>query len=150
MAIGNELHANEESMLLLDGFRQVNLWGINIYPEQNGDDRIEFDSMINIRPSLGNCSLNVEDSGIQKRIIEIVNQLIKGWINYFGIAISKSAIVEIEELLSTRLHVIRWKEWKRTSTRIRELIKLGAPAWGAYQLLTDEQKLLSSIFQFGC
>lgn len=65
--------------------------------------------------------------------IALVNQLLKGWINYFGIGKSKTAIVEIEELLRTRLRIIRWKEWKRTPTRIRELIKLGTPTWRAYQ-----------------
>jgi|ERR1035437_2275360 hypothetical protein len=76
MAIGCELHADEESKLIADGSMQENLWGINIYPDQTGDDRIEFDSMINIRPYLNNRSRNIENTDLQKRIIEIVNKLI--------------------------------------------------------------------------
>ncbi len=65
--------------------------------------------------------------------IQLINQLLKGWINYFGIAKSKSAISNIEQLLRTRLRVVRWKEWKRTPTRIRELTKLGMYKGLAYQ-----------------
>ena len=47
MAIGGELHADEEAMLLETGSNQKNLWGINLYPDNIGADFIEFDSMIN-------------------------------------------------------------------------------------------------------
>jgi hypothetical protein len=76
MAVDAELHADEEALLLENGSEQKNLWGINIYPELTGEDFIEFDSMINLRPSQGNRSRGVEDLKIQKKIIEIVNQLI--------------------------------------------------------------------------
>ena len=75
--VGGELHADEETVMLSNSSKQENLWGINIYPGQLGEDRIEFDSMINIRPYLGNRSRGVENREIQKQIIEIVNQLIK-------------------------------------------------------------------------
>jgi len=76
MAVDGELHADEEALLLENGSAQKNLWGINIYPGLTGDDFIEFDSMINLRPSQGNKSRGVEDKGIQKEIIRIVNNLI--------------------------------------------------------------------------
>ena len=76
MAVGGELHADEEALLLEEGSHQGNLWGINIYPDQTGEERIEFDSMINIRPYLENRSRNVENVDIQKKIISVVNRLI--------------------------------------------------------------------------
>jgi len=76
MAIGGELHADEETLLLEHGSRQENLWGINLYPNQTGDDWIEFDSMINVRPSQQNYSRRVQDLDIQKRLIHIVNTLV--------------------------------------------------------------------------
>ncbi len=76
MTIGGELHADEESEMLKGGSTQNNLWGINIYPEMTGDDRVEFDSMINLRPYLGNRSRYVENEEIRKQIIKIVNELI--------------------------------------------------------------------------
>jgi len=77
MALDGELHADEEAMLLESGSRQENLWGINIYPELEGPDRIEFDPMINIRPSQGNRSRGVDDPKVRERIIQIVAGLMK-------------------------------------------------------------------------
>lgn len=77
MAVDGELHADEEALLLENGSRQENLWGINIYPELDGPDRVEFDSIINIRPSQGNRSRGVEDPAIREKITQIVNNLVK-------------------------------------------------------------------------
>lgn len=76
MAVDGELHADEEALLLENGSRQRNLWGINIYPELEGADRIEFDSLINIRPSQGNRSRGVDNMEIREKIIQVVQNLI--------------------------------------------------------------------------
>ena len=76
MAIGGEMHADEEQFLLEVDSIQDNLWGINIYPDLDRDSWVEYDSMINIRPRQNNRSRNVEDISLQKKILEIVNGLI--------------------------------------------------------------------------
>lgn len=76
MAVGAELHADEESLLLNDGSKQENLWGINIYPFNEMSNRIEFDSMINIRPRQNNRTRGVENPEIQTKIVEILTKLI--------------------------------------------------------------------------
>lgn len=76
MAIGGELHADEEALLLDEGSRQEKLWGVNIYVHQPRDEWIEYDSMINIRPSHGNRSRNIEDEAIRQEIKKIVNSLL--------------------------------------------------------------------------
>ena len=76
MAIGGELHADDEAALLADGSRQRDLWGINLYPGESGGDWIEFDSMINLRPSDGNRSRGVDDDRIRARIREVVGSLV--------------------------------------------------------------------------
>lgn len=76
MAIGGELHADEEALLLGHGSKQENVWGINLYPNKSDDELIEFDSMINVRPSQRNRSRGVESSEIQRKIRNIVNKLI--------------------------------------------------------------------------
>ena len=78
MAIGGELHADEEAVLLDQGSRQADLWGINLYPEQAEAERIEFDSMINVRPSQGNRSRSIEDAAIQLQIRDLVTRLVRG------------------------------------------------------------------------
>ena len=76
MAIGGEMHSDEEALLLENGSKQVDLWGINLYPDNTGNDFVEFDSMINIRPRQGNRSRGVEDEAIRNRILEVVNKLV--------------------------------------------------------------------------
>lgn len=77
MVVDAEVHADEESLLLENESQQENLWGINIYPEKMGsEDWIEFDSMINLRPSFGNSTRGVDDQKIQEKIIKIVTKLI--------------------------------------------------------------------------
>ena len=77
MAVDAELHADEEALLIENGSQQQNLWGINIYPELEQDEYIEFDSMINLKPSQGNFSRSVGPETIKQKIINIVNKLIK-------------------------------------------------------------------------
>ncbi|MEK6286159.1 MAG: DUF5674 family protein [Acidobacteriota bacterium] len=77
LALGGELHSDEEAALLELGSTQADLWGINIYPDQQRSEWIEFDSLINIRPRLGNRSRGVEDAGTRQLICEIVDSLIR-------------------------------------------------------------------------
>lgn len=77
MAVDGELHADEEALLLASGSRQEDLWGINIYPDLEMPDRVEFDSVINIRPSQGNRSRGVDDPETREAILRVVVDLVK-------------------------------------------------------------------------
>ena len=76
MAIGGEMHADEEATLLDAGSLQPDLWGINLYPGEHGDGWIEFDSMINVRPAVGNRGRDVEDEALRAAIRRIVASLV--------------------------------------------------------------------------
>lgn len=76
LALGGELHADQEAVLIEQGNQQDNLWGINIYTEESFPDNIEFDSIINIRPSQNNRSRDVEDPDIQQKILSILETLL--------------------------------------------------------------------------
>ena len=76
IAIGGELHADEEAILLEQGSQQEDLWGINLYLNKSNDEFIEFDSMINVRPSQNNRSRGVESLDIQRKIRDIISKLI--------------------------------------------------------------------------
>lgn len=76
MALGGELHADAESMLLDDGSRQDDLWGINLYPDKPRQEWIEYSSLINVRPAAANRSLLIEDVGVREKILQIVGRLI--------------------------------------------------------------------------
>ncbi len=77
MALGGELHSDEEALLLESGSRQEDVWGINLYPDKTGAELVEFDSMINVRPSHGNRSRGVDDPKIQARILVVVARLVR-------------------------------------------------------------------------
>lgn len=77
MVVDAAMHADEEQELLKQGSKQDDLWGINLYPELSGEDFIEFDSMINVRPRLNNFSRDIENEQIRKKIISIVQKLVK-------------------------------------------------------------------------
>lgn len=72
VAVDAELHSDLEALLLENGSEQKNLWGINLYPEMSGAEFLEFDSLINIRPSQDNRSRGVENEEIREKITEIV------------------------------------------------------------------------------
>jgi Protein of unknown function (DUF5674) len=76
MALGGELHADEEALLIEVGSRQADLWGINLYPDRPAPELVEFDSMINLRPAQGNRSRGVDDPGRQEAIRRVVDALI--------------------------------------------------------------------------
>ncbi|MDP2638816.1 MAG: DUF5674 family protein [Candidatus Azambacteria bacterium] len=76
IAIGGDLHADEEASLLQQGSSQENLWGINLYIDKPENKFIEFDSMINVRPSQNNRTRGVESLDVQKKIRDVISKLI--------------------------------------------------------------------------
>lgn len=66
------------------------------------------------------------------RILRL-NQVIRGWINYFRIGKMKTNMTKIDEHLRTRMRIVIWKQWKTSQKRMWGLKKLGAPEWMAKQ-----------------
>ncbi|MCK4517926.1 hypothetical protein KAT92_04060 [Candidatus Babeliales bacterium] len=78
MAVDAHMHADQELSLLENGSDQGDLWGINLHPLSFGTSEwVEFDSMINLRPSWGNKSRGVDNPKTQQEIIYLVNKLVK-------------------------------------------------------------------------
>lgn len=78
MGVGGELHVDIQSLLLeKEHSRGDTTWGINLYLEKTGDEFIEFDSMVNLKPALGNRTRGVENKDIQNKIKEIVSKLVQ-------------------------------------------------------------------------
>jgi len=76
MAVDAPMHSDLlEFLMEKENCEPKDLWGINIYPEKLGNDFIEFDSMMNFKPGLGNKSRGVESEEIREKIIEIVKKL---------------------------------------------------------------------------
>jgi len=76
IAVDADLHADLETLLLEDGSRQDDLWGINLYPQNKRNDFIEYTSLINIRPHQDNSSMEVKNPAVRDKINTIVDKLI--------------------------------------------------------------------------
>ena len=77
LVIDADMHADQEASLLADGSDQRDLWGINLYPQLEGEDWLEYDSMINLRPSFGNRSRGVDDAATREAIAALVAGLVR-------------------------------------------------------------------------
>ncbi|HVO09866.1 MAG TPA: DUF5674 family protein [Vicinamibacteria bacterium] len=75
-AVGGEMHADAEQVLLEDGSRQADLWGANYYPGRGREECIEYTSLINIRPAQENRSMEIQDEATRQRVRELTFALI--------------------------------------------------------------------------
>lgn len=64
---------------------------------------------------------------------ELLGQLNRGWLQYFKLNEAKTVYVGLDEWVRSRIRLCYWKQWKRPSTRVVMLTKLGTPEWQAYQ-----------------
>lgn len=76
IALGGEYHVDANAILIRNGSQQKDVWGFNLYPDRTSDSWIEYTSLINIRPSANNRSMNVEDEKIRAKIKTIVGKLV--------------------------------------------------------------------------
>jgi len=76
IATGGELHADANALLISEGSKQNNLWGINIYFNKPREEWLEFSALINIRPSNNNRSMEIQSNEIKEKIKKIVDRLI--------------------------------------------------------------------------
>jgi hypothetical protein len=78
LAVDAEMHIDLEQLLIeKENCEPKNLWGINIWPEKSGDDFIEFDSMINLKPGFGNRTRGIDSAEIREKILKIINKLVQ-------------------------------------------------------------------------
>ena len=77
VALGGELHADAQAALLQDGSRPEDIWGFNVYVEKPRQQRMDYTSFINVRPSSGNRSMEIQDHVLRKRIRTIVDSLVE-------------------------------------------------------------------------
>jgi Protein of unknown function (DUF5674) len=76
VAIGGELHADAEALLLEGGSLQADVWGANYYPGLGAAHCLEFTALINIRPAQGNRSMVIEDEAVREAVREVVHALV--------------------------------------------------------------------------
>ncbi len=76
IALGGEYHIDANNVLIEEGSIQPNLWGFNMHFDREGDEWLEYRSLINIRPAAGNRGMLVKDETLQNRMRKIIEKLI--------------------------------------------------------------------------
>ncbi len=75
LAGGGEMHSDCEAVLLDNGSEQDDLWGANWYPD---GQRVEFESLINIRPRLGNRSILIQSEELRQKVESVTREVFGG------------------------------------------------------------------------
>ena len=69
-----------------------------------------------------------------------LDEIIRGWVNYFKIANAKRNMLKLDEMVRTRLRIMTWRRWKRIRTKVRNLVNLGIEQSQAYMWGTTSKK----------
>jgi len=72
LAMGGEYHMDANMILIENGSKQQNVWGFNWYFDKKVDERIEYVSLINIRPAQGNRVMEVQDSSLRDKMKSVI------------------------------------------------------------------------------
>ena len=76
VALGGDYHIEDSELLTSQGSKFTDIWGFNIRFEEKPEGVLEFDSMVNIKPNLGNRSRNIGNEEILKKATEIISKFI--------------------------------------------------------------------------
>lgn len=111
-----------------------NLLGFGFWHAKGGEilPRVSEKSYTRLKEKLKRFTSRSWSVSMETRLVKI-NQLTRGWVNYFAKADARTRLGRIDEWLQARLRMCIWKQWKRVRTRIANLQKLGVNAQKAYE-----------------
>ena len=107
--------------------------GFGFYKKGTWRPKPHLKSVQKFESKLKNITSRSNAMSISDKIIKL-NQIIRGWINYFKIADMKRFMKRISEHLRHRLRMCIWKYWKKPKTKYKELRKLGISEYNAYMV----------------
>lgn len=76
IALGGKWHMDANNRIVAAGSNQTAVWGFNLYPDKEGEERVEYIALINIRPALGNRDMYIKSSEIRKKIRNVLDILV--------------------------------------------------------------------------
>lgn len=95
-------------------------WAIKIAPK----------SLRSIKEKIRAQTSRTHSLTIPERIGNLEN-IIRGWVNYFCLIKATRPMIDLDGFVRTRLRIVIWKKWKTVGNRQRQLIKLGATEYNA-------------------
>jgi len=103
----------------------------NVY-KKVGRLRLHPKSLAKMKDRIKTITSRSNGWGDERRKVAL-KQYITGWVNYFKLADMKTLLLKVDEWFRRRLRMVIWKQWKRTKTRLRNLIKLGVGKQKAWE-----------------
>lgn len=108
-----------------------NLLGFSFYKREGWQIRISDKSQRRFKLRIKQITSRKWSVNLKERITRL-NEYTKGWVNYFRIARNRSLLQDLDSWIRFRLRMCIWKTWKKTKTRIMNLVKLGIDKSRAY------------------
>ncbi|MCX2476978.1 group II intron reverse transcriptase/maturase [Pedobacter sp. MC2016-05] len=108
------------------------LLGFSFYKRKGWQLRLSSGSVKKVKEKIRFYTQRKHSVSLSNRLRKL-DEVIRGWVNYFSIATGKRVFGELDRMVRRRLRVILWKEWKNASNRMRNLIKLGISKSQSYQ-----------------
>jgi len=108
------------------------LLGFSFYKKKGWQLRLSSGSVKKVKEKIRFYTQRKHSVSLSNRLGKL-DEVIRGWVNYFSIATGKRVFEELDRMVRRRLRVILWKEWKNASNRTRNLIKLGISKSQSYQ-----------------
>jgi len=129
---GLYLKVNREKTVV-SHIKDVKFLGYGFYFNQKGCSiRTHNKSIVKMKAKIKELTSRSNGWGNERRK-EALSQYITGWVNYFRLANMKNLLIRIDEWFRRRLRMLIWKQWKRITTKLRNLIKLGIPKQKAWE-----------------
>lgn len=117
----------------ISGPHQSQLLGFSFYNTKGRHEiRISEKSMSRIKVKCKAKTRSSDPASETSKLIKL-DEIIRGWVNYFKIANAKSNMQKLDEMVRTRLRIMTWRRWKRIRTKVINLVSLGIEGSKAYR-----------------
>ena len=126
-----KLKVNEEKTSIRK-LSQTKYLGYGFYHNNGTQLKIHKESLKKLKAKLKAVTDRSNALGYRQRKIKI-NQIIRGWIQYFKLANMKNHLKNLDEWLRRRIRMCAWKGWKKVKTKFTNLVKLGIGKFQAWQ-----------------
>ena len=128
-----KLNTEKSKVVSVYSIRNFKFLGFALGKGRNGVYiRVHAKSLKKAKQKLKELTSRSQGRNVRK-VMENVKVFIRGWLGYFGIASMKTTMQEWDGWLRRRIRMYIWKQWKKPSARVRNLVKLGMPQWMAYR-----------------
>ena len=117
----------------VDHVSQRKFLGFSFYRGQGGYRiRVDEKSIKRLKDKLRLLTSRSKGWSMNARIYRL-NQVVRGWVNYFSLADMRKLCQTLDAWVRRRLRMCYWKQWKRIKTKHDNLIRLGIASRKAWE-----------------